>query len=164
MPVVRALNLVLLLGALCLGTAARAEAPKRINNDDGPPIQFYTDLSAMEESAVVMSPGKGHIEFEIERKTLRLSWKLTFSDLTSAPTSVTLNGPQTPGANAGVVLNLSPKGVTNPLVGDAIVTDGVLAYLVSDRLYVNLSTAKYKEGELRGQLKRRRPEDVKPRS
>ena len=164
MSVVRAFTLGLFLVALCLGSAARAGAPPRINNDDGPPIQFYTDLSALEESSVTNSPGTGHIEFTLDRKTLRLSWKLTYSGLTSQPTSVSLHGPQTPGGNAGVVLNLSPKGVTSPMEGEATINDGVLAYLVSDRLYVNLFTTKYTEGELRGQLKRRRPEDVKPRS
>ena len=49
-------------------------------------------------------------------------------------------------------------------MGEAIINDGVLAYLMSDRLYVNVFTTKFKEGELRGQLKRRRPEEVKPRT
>ncbi len=166
MQVVRVISasvvaLLLISGAAFAGVA---EAPPKVNNDNGPPIQFYTDLSADEESSVTDSPGVGHIEFVLERKTLKLSWKLTYANLTSPPTSASLHGPQTPGGNAGVVVNLSPKGVTNPLVGEAIINDGILAYLMSDRLYVNVFTTKFKEGELRGQLKRRRPEDVKPRS
>jgi hypothetical protein len=166
MQVVRAIgaSIVALMLATGAAHATVAEAPPKVNNDNGPPIQFYTDLSADEESAITDSPGKGHIEFVLERKTLKLSWKLTYANLTSPPTSVSLHGPQTPGGNAGVVVNLSPKGVTNPLEGEAIINDGILAYLMSDRLYVNLFTTKYKDGELRGQLKRRRPEDVKPRT
>lgn len=167
MQVVRAISASLFALTLVAGSAFAgvAEAPPKVNNDNGPPIQFYTDLSAEEESAITDSPGTGHVEFELERKTLKLSWKLTYSNLTSPPTSVSLHGPQNPGGNAGVVVNMSPKGVTNPLVGEAVISDGILAYLMSDRLYVNVFTTKYKEGgELRGQLKRRRPEDVKPRS
>jgi hypothetical protein len=166
MQVLRAIGASLLALTLLAGPAFAGvpTAPPKVNNDDGPPIEFYTDISADEESAITDSRGTGHVEFVLERKTLKLSWKMTYTNLTSPPTSVSLHGPQNPGGNAGVVVNMSPKGVTNPLVGEAIISDGILAYLMSDRLYVNVFTTKYKEGELRGQLKRRRPEDVKPRS
>ena len=166
MQIVRAIGASLLALTLFAGAAFAgvAEAPPKVNNDNGPPIEFYTDLSPDEESAVTDSPGTGHIEFVLERKTLKLSWKLTYGNLTSPVTSASLHGPQTPGGNAGVVVVLSPKGGASPIVGEAIINDGVLAYLMSDRLYVNVFTTKFKEGELRGQLKRRRPEEVKPRT
>jgi hypothetical protein len=147
----------------CAGSAW-AQAESRVNNDDGPPITFYADLSADEESAVTESPGTGHVAFTLDRKTLRLSWKLTYTALTSPPTSASIHGPQTPGGNAGVVVDLAPKGVKNPLEGSTILTEGALEYLLTGRLYVNVFTTKYKEGELRGQIMRRRPDQQKPRS
>jgi hypothetical protein len=151
------------LGGLVIATA-RAQAPERPNNVDGPALEFFTDLAADEESAVTDSPGIGHAEFVLDRKTLRLTWKITYSGLTAAPTSISLHGPQTPGGNAGVLLDLAPKGMKSPLEGAAIINDGQLEYLLTGRIYINLFTTKYKEGELRGQIKRRRPEQTKPRS
>ncbi len=164
----RVIRIGLAAAALMIGgpvfTAARADAPERVNNVDGPALEFFTDLASDEESAVTDSPGVGHAEFTLDRKTLRLTWKITFSGLTSAPTSISLHGPQTPGGNAGVLVNLAPKGIKSPLEGAAIIDDGQLEYLLTGRVYINLFTAKYKDGELRGQLKRRRLEQAKPRS
>ena len=63
----------------------------------GPPIHFYADLSADEQSAVTDSPALGRADFILDRATLRFSWVVTYSDLTSAPTAAGLHGPQTPG-------------------------------------------------------------------
>ena len=123
----------------------------------GPPILFVAALSADEESAVTESPGKGLVEFSLDRATLRLSWKLTFSDLTSPPTGVHIHGPQAPGGEAGILIDLAPRGVKNPTEGSSILNDGSLAYLVQDRLYVNLHTTKYPGGELRSPVRKIRP-------
>jgi hypothetical protein len=144
---------------LATGMAAAIFAPARA--EDGAPLSFYADLSADEQSAVTESPGKGHIEFILQRATLRLSWKLTYAELTSAPTGVHVHGPQTPGGNAGVVIDLAPNGVKSPLEGSVVLTEGLLQYLLTGRMYVNLHTVRYKEGELRGQIMRRRPDAPK---
>lgn len=124
---------------------------------EGPPIVFYADLSADEESAETYSPGIGRFECSLERKTLKLTWKVTYQKLTSPVISAAIHGPQSPGAEAGVLIDLGGKGLISPIEGSAILNEGQLEYLLTDRMYVNILTKRYPVGELRGQLSRRRP-------
>lgn len=127
------------------------------NDTAGPPIHFYAEMNADEESAVTESPGTARADFVLERSTLELSWKLTYSNTNSAATGVHIHGPQTPGGEAGVIVDLAPEGMTNPVEGSTILTEGTMIYMVQDRLYVNLHTTTYPAGELRGHIKKVRP-------
>jgi hypothetical protein len=125
-----------------------------------PPIHFYADLSADEQSAVTDSPALGRAEFILERATLRFSWVVTYSDLTSAPTAAGLHGPRTPGGNAGLLVDIAESGLGSPIKGSTIISDGELDYLWTGKVYVNLRTVKFDLGELRGQIMRKRPSEV----
>jgi hypothetical protein len=133
---------------------------------NGPPITFIADLSADEQSAVVHSPGSGKAEFTLDRQTLKLSWKLNFSGLTSPALGAAIHGPGTPGVNAGVMFDLAPKGLarstSGQTTGSVVLTDGELKYLLMGWMYVNVTSEKYKDGELRGTLKRVRAPGSKP--
>lgn len=128
------------------------------NDDSGPPINFEAKMSADEESAVTISPGVGFAEFSLDRKTLELSWKVTFKDLTSEPIGLHIHGPQTPGNEAGILHDMAPDGVFSGIEGSVVLNEGELTYLVQDRLYVNLHTETYPAGELRAHLQRIPPE------
>jgi hypothetical protein len=157
--------LILATLALSASTQAQTNSPSKAcgffspNPDDtsGPPVVFYADLSADEESAVTESPGSGRVDFQLDRASLKLSWTLTFKNLTSPPTGVHIHGPQTPGGEAGILIDLAPGGVKSGAVGSSVLNDGLLAYLVQDRMYVNLHTTKYPMGELRSPIKKARP-------
>ena len=127
------------------------------DDDNGPPITFFADLSPEEESWVAASSGKGRVEFTLNRKTLELTWKATFGNLTSPAKSFAIHGPQTPGGEAAALFDLAPKGVKSPMEGTLTLNPGTLAYLVQDRMYVQLSTAKYPLGELRATIQKNRP-------
>jgi hypothetical protein len=133
--------------ALVLFAAAPAFAAT-----DGPPLKFFADLSPEEESATVESAGKGRVAFTLERETLRFSWQATFSNLTSPVTLSAVHGPQRPGTNAPPQFNLAPAGTTSPITGSVVLTEAQLQYLLSDRMYVNIHSVKYPDGELRGQI------------
>ncbi len=124
----------------------------------GPPIHFFADLSADEQSAVTLSPGVGRADFTLDRRTLQLTWRVRFSALTSAPTGLHIHGPQTPGAEAGVLIDLAPRGARDGVAGSVVLGDGLLGYLVQDRMYVNLKTRRYPAGELRGPVRKARPQ------
>ncbi len=64
------------ISLLTLMRPALAELPPDVT--EGPPIAYSAVLSADEESAVTESPGTGRVDFELDRKTLKLSWKGTF--------------------------------------------------------------------------------------
>ncbi len=123
--------------------------------EDTRPIRFTADLSADEESAPTESPGKGRVDFVLERATLKFSWTLTYEGLTSPITEVWIHGPQRPGTNAGKLINLGQGGLKSPVQGSVVLNEGQLEYLLAGRFYVNLFTTKYKDGgELRGQVAR----------
>jgi hypothetical protein len=134
--------------------------PDILSAQDGPPIHFFADLSADEQSAVTDSPALGRADFLLERATMKFSWTVTFRDLTSAPTAAGLHGPQTPGGNAGLLIDIAKSGLQSPISGSAIITDGQLDYLLTGKMYVNIRTIKFDLGELRGQIMRKRPGEV----
>jgi hypothetical protein len=126
-------------------------------SDLGPPVRFYADLSAEEQSTTTVSNGSGRAEFSLDRATLRLSWRVGFAHLTSAVVGAAIHGPQRPGTNAGVQFDMAAKGLTPPLQGSAVLTDAQLQYLLAGRMYVNIRSKKYPDGELRGQIQRLPP-------
>ena len=89
---------------------------------------------------------------------MRMSWKVTFRDLTSTVTGAHVHGPQRPGTNAGIQFDLAANGLNNqPLEGAVVLNDAQLEYLLSGRMYVNVHSTKYPAGELRGQIQRMPP-------
>ena len=145
---------VVLLGLASFAALAQPADPSSDPSLTGPPLRFRADLSPDEESHVTESQALGRADFTLERATLKLSWTITFSNLTSAATAAHAHGPQTPGGNAGVLVGLAPGAVKSPLEGSAILTEGQLDYLLTGRIYVNIHTTKYPDGELRGQIMR----------
>ena len=126
-------------------------------NDSGPPVRFYANLTPDEQSSTTLSSGVGRADFALQRADLRLSWRVTFSRLTSAAIGAALHGPQRPGTNAGVQVDMGGKRPASTLQGSAVLTDAQLQYLLAGRMYVNIRTQKYPAGELRGQIQRLPP-------
>jgi hypothetical protein len=140
-----------------LGLGAVLPAERALAADDD--IFFAANLTADDESTPTESPGSGRAELRLERATLKLTWKITFQGLTAPATSVALYGPENVGATAGMVVDLvapHTKRVSSPITGSAVLSDGAFGYLITGRMYVNILTTHYKEGELRGQLRRQR--------
>ena len=125
--------------------------------DAGPPVRFYANLRPEEQSSTTISPGSGRADFELDRATLRLSWRASFKALTSAAIGAAVHGPQRPGTNAGVQVDMGGKRPASALQGAAVLTDAQLQYLLAGRMYVNIRTQKYPAGELRGQIQRLPP-------
>jgi len=141
--------------ALALSLALTG-SPATAAEDD---IIFKAILSADDEATATESPGTGTAEVRLERATLRITWKVTYKGLTSPPIHAALYGPENAGATAGEVVDLAPKGskgLASPIEGSTVLSDGVFSYLISGRVYVNLSTRRYPNGELRVQLRRQR--------
>lgn len=125
------------------------------------PMQLYADLTIDDQPAVINSKGSAHAEFRLNRETMEFSWEITFKDLTSPVTGVHTHY-QKPGVRGGIVHDLAPKGITNPLKGSVIMSEGDLLYLGERHLYVDIHTQKYPDGELRGNIERRRDPTMPP--
>ena len=145
----RWLSAALILGILgCLTTTVALAA-----DDD---IIFTAKLTDNDESTPTESPGEGFAEVRLERATLKITWKVTYHGLTSKPILAGLYGPENVGANAGQFVNLAEHGLASPLQGSKVLSDGEFQYLITTRVYVNIHTTRYRDGELRGQLRRQR--------
>lgn len=118
------------------------------------PVRFYAELTPGEQTATVVSAGRGRAEFSLDRATLTFSWKVSLDRLSSRTLSVSVNGPQRPGTNAGVQIDLAPRGPAPNLRGSAVLTEAQLDYLLAGRMYVNVRSSRYPDGELRGQIQR----------
>lgn len=140
--------------ALSLAASTSIGMDARAADDD---ILFACNLSDEDQSIPTYSPGTGRAQIWLERATLKVTWKITYQDVTSPVIDAGLYGPENVGANAGQYLNFSPeKKYASPLEGSKVLSDGEFQYLVTGRTYVNIHTTKYKEGELRCQLRRQR--------
>lgn len=144
----------LALSALAVLTISRAAIPRAESAEDD--IIFAANLTPDDESTPTESPATGYAEVRLERATLKLTWKVTHRGLTSKAIAAGLYGPENVGANAGQVVNLGVRGLASPIQGSEILSDGVFQYLITGRVYVNIHTTRYKDGELRGQLRRQR--------
>lgn len=111
-----------------------------------------TQMTAAQEVPPNTSAGTGTAVFTVDPAAKTVAWKVSWMGLTGDAVAAHIHGPAGPGANAGVVVNLAPNGVKNPLEGSGPVTDAQLADLMAGRDYVNVHTAANKGGEIRGQI------------
>ncbi len=125
----------------------------RAASDD---IQFTASLSPEEVAKPATGPARGCAEVWLERETLKISWKITFDKLSSPGASLALYGPESPGSIAGKQVDLAGPGMKSPIEGSKQISEGQFQSLITSKMYVNLNTLKFPEGELRGQLLRSR--------
>lgn len=135
-----------------VGAAVAAMALLSACASDQNTKSFQAKLSGAQEAPPVTSNGQGSAELWLNTATKQLSWKVSYSGLSSDAAAAHIHGPAGPGANAGVVVNLAPGGMKNPLEGTAAMTDAQIADLMAGRDYVNIHTAQNKGGEIRGQI------------
>ena len=126
---------------------------------------FHATLTADQEVPPTASSGTGTATLTLDPNTKMLTWSVTYNGLSGRPemlgaagrgaaaTAAHIHGPAAPGANAGVVVDLSPSGPpVNPITGSTAVTDAQIADLIAGKDYVNIHTAVNKGGEIRGQI------------
>lgn len=117
---------------------------------------FEATLSGAQEVPPVATPATGQAELFFNTNTNRLRWKVTHSGLSSPPTGGHIHGPAGPGANAGIVIPFSGNLASTIEGGEVQLNPQQVNELMSGMWYVNLHTARYPAGEIRGQLRPRR--------
>jgi hypothetical protein len=126
-------------------TPAAAVAKKRY---------FVADISWANNTYYTPSEARGAAEFELDVASKTLRWVLTYQDLSSPPTRITLHAPAQPGATGAAILDLSPGGPKSPARGEGKLSDAQVEYLLTGWSYALVTTRKYPQGEARGQLDR----------
>lgn len=121
-----------------------------------PPHSVYTsvmmgDLRGANEVPPVATGGTGTANATYDRQSNILRWTVTYSGLTGPVTSAHFHGPAQPGANGGIAVPLVGS-LVSPVTGAATLNAVQAADLMAGRWYVNLHTAAYPGGEIRGQV------------
>ena len=101
-------------------------------------LSFKADLKGATEVPPADSPAK------------KLSWTVSYSGLTGEATAAHFHGPAVAGENAGPVVDIS--GAIES--GSADLTDQQLADLQTGKWYLNVHSAKFPDGEIRGQVEK----------
>lgn len=149
-----------------LGAASYAVA-------DGGKRNIRSDrLSGFQEAPPVYSTGKGSFKAQLDRNAQKITFELTYSDLSSAAVAAHLHFAQR-GVSAGIVVHLCGTGgrpacpaagttVTGEIVPANVVAlngldqfDELVQAIRAGRIYVNVHTTTFPSGEIRAQLNNR---------
>jgi hypothetical protein len=136
------------------------------SDDDDPqgpaPEVFVATLTGAQEVPAVNTPATGTAR--VEFTSTGLMWTVDVTNLQGTVTAggTHIHGPALPGANAGVVLGLSPNVAIQTgrlAAGSATGTntgapsmDSLKAFIRTGRAYVNVHTTLNTGGHIRGQL------------
>lgn len=111
-------------------------------------IMFKADLQGASEVPPTDSSGSGNAIVTLNTADRTVAWKITYGGLTGDASAAHFHGPAAIGSNAGPAIDISGK-ISE---GSAPITDQQIADLEAGKWYVNIHTAKFPDGEIRGQV------------
>ncbi|MFM9879870.1 MAG: CHRD domain-containing protein [Burkholderiaceae bacterium] len=114
-------------------------------------MTMLSQLTGKNEVPPNASAGTGSVDARYNTRSNLLSWTITYRGLTGPLTGAHLHGPAAAGQNAGVVVPFTGS-IESPIVGSTTLTPSQAADLMAGKWYVNLHTAAYPGGEIRGQV------------
>ncbi|HWP27705.1 MAG TPA: CHRD domain-containing protein [Xanthobacteraceae bacterium] len=115
-------------------------------------IALKAELKGSNQVPPNKSTGTGNLELIYDPAERKLSWKGSYAGLSGAVTAAHFHGPAMEGRNAGIALVISANGLPPSFEGSAILSPAQVTDLLSGRWYINLHTAAYPAGEIRGQV------------
>ncbi|HTS39918.1 MAG TPA: CHRD domain-containing protein [Xanthobacteraceae bacterium] len=115
-------------------------------------IAYKAELKASYEIPPNQSKATGSVTISYDTVEKFLSWKGSFTGLSGPVTAAHFHGPATFSKNAGIALPIVSGNLLSPFEGSANLTDAQAADLKAGRWYVNLHTAAFPAGEIRGQV------------
>ncbi len=133
-------SLAFALAAALLVPAARAET-----------MTFHATMNGATEVPPKTTNGTGSVEATVDTAAKTLTYTMTYANLTGPATAAHFHGPADPGANAGVLIPISPP-LASPIKGTAPLTDAQVADFTQGKVYANVHTAANPGGEIRGQM------------
>ena len=119
--------------------------------------KFTVNLNTIQEVPPTNTNGRGRCMVTLNLAQTQITdVTCEFDGLSSGVISGHIHGPAAPGANAGILFDLTPPtGVTSGTFtrGPFTLTADQLTLLRTKRLYVNIHTSNFTGGEIRGQIK-----------
>lgn len=116
-------------------------------------VKYKATLAPAAEVPPVDSKGSGALTATYDTATKKLTYNVTYKDLTGPAAAAHFHGPADAKTNAGIVVPVPASGaLASPLKGEATLTDAQAADLAAGKWYFNVHTAANKGGEIRGQV------------
>jgi hypothetical protein len=112
---------------------------------------FTAELNGSSQVPPTDSKARGKGDFTYDDTSKKLTWTITYWGLSDKAKSAHLHGPASEGANADTMITVSP--LQSPIKGAAILKDNQAEALTAGDMYIDVHSAKYPDGEIRGQLK-----------
>jgi len=112
---------------------------------------YTADLKAASEVPANDSKGSGTLTATYDTASKKLTYSVTYKDLSGPAAAAHFHGPADAKTNAGVVVPVKEM-TASPLKGEATLTDAQAADLQAGKWYFNVHTAANKGGEIRGQV------------
>lgn len=112
---------------------------------------FSTQMTGLNQVPPVATPATGIAYAVLNRNTLLLRWKVSFSGLSGPATAGHFHGPAMIGANANTTIAFKVP-VKSPLEDRATLTPAQAADLLGGKWYINIETSAHPRGEIRGQM------------
>jgi len=137
------------------GTPPTSSAPAAAPAAAAPAVYAATLSPAEEVPPAANSKGQGAAEVSFDQKTMELTWKVAYTGLTGPATMAHIHGPASPGSNAGVVVPFPGVAGAQGAQGKQTLTQAQYGDLAAGLYYVNVHTAQYPGGEIRGQLRKK---------
>lgn len=114
-------------------------------------LTFRADMTPGSEAPPAPnSHGSGQATVTIDPETKKATRQIAVKDLTGDPTAAHIHCPAGTCVKAPPMVDMS----ANIMKGEGTVTDQQLADIQAGKTYVNVHTAQYPDGEIRGQLLR----------
>lgn len=121
---------------------------------------FFAYLNSAQEVPTNASTATGYARVVLNESAMTVTWTVVFTGLTSNQTASHIHAPSPIGVNSPVIINFPPVGGTaGTLTGSAAITATQIGHLRAGNGYVNIHTANFPGGEIRGQLAKKRPVD-----
>ena len=117
-------------------------------------MEFKATLAGVSEVPPNGSAGRGELEATYNPSNREFDWRLRFSGLSGPVTAAHFHGPAGAATNAPVAVPLNSTFVGTWQRSEVTLTEAQAADLLAGRWYVNVHTAQFPNGEIRGQVGR----------
>ena len=139
------------IGPAATSTTARSTTPQ---SSQAQLAAFSAVMSGQAEVPPVprsLTTASGRVDAVLDRKSLLLRWKLSFTGLTGDPLAGHFHGPAAANARAGVEIDFRGP-VTHPMQGQITLNPAQAADLLAGKWYADIHTLAFPGGEIRGQM------------
>jgi hypothetical protein len=139
-----------MFGKFAVGATAAVALVFAVSAAQAKSVSYEAKLDGASESPATTTKGTGKAELKYDDATKKLTYTITYKDLSGDPVAAHFHGPADAGANAGVELPITVG--KSPIKGEATLDDAKAADLVAGKWYVNIHTKDNPMGEIRGQV------------